>query len=50
MSRASTTVSASLTWLSWTMMRISRPAWMAYAFSTPRKESAISSSFSMRLT
>jgi hypothetical protein len=48
MSRASRTAEASSTLSGSTMMRISRPAWMAYDFSTPGKEVAIDSRPSRR--
>jgi hypothetical protein len=44
MSRASRTADASSTLSGSTMMRISRPAWIAYDFSTPGKEVAMDSS------
>src|SRR5690606_7307005 len=49
MSRASRTAEASSTLSGCTMMRISRPAWIAYALSTPGKLVAMFSSPSSRL-
>ncbi len=43
-SRESEIASRSVIRSGWTMMRTSRPAWIAYAFSTPPKESQIASS------
>ena len=49
-SRESAMASRSVTRSGWTMTRTSRPAWMAYAFSTPLKESQIAYSAWSRLT
>ena len=49
MSRASIVAASSLIFMLSTMMRTSRPAWMAYDFSTPANDFAIRSRSSSRL-